>query len=113
MVSQCSVSVIRKLRYVLPSVSCHVGFNNMCKLFRVKYFACGLKPKWDLGIVKKIVYFLKKLLKWLKKLSQVIEKFIFIFRTTILVLGSLLDTFQKIADAASNTRGKFLQQKFF
>ena len=28
------------------------------------------------------------------------------FRTTILVLGSMLDTFQKIADAASNTRGK-------
>ena len=32
--------------------------------------------------------------------------YIYLFiRTTIVVLGSFLDTFQKIADAASNTKG--------
>ena len=31
--------------------------------------------------------------------------FYLFIRTTIVVLGSFLDTFQKIADAASNTKG--------
>ena len=31
---------------------------------------------------------------------------IFAFRGTIMVLGAFLDSFQKIADAATNTKGK-------
>jgi hypothetical protein len=36
----------------------------------------------------------------------------FTCRTTIVVLGSFLDTFQKIADAASNTKGNKQQPRF-
>ena len=37
---------------------------------------------------------------------EVSYNFFYLFiRTTIVVLGSFLDTFQKIADAASNTKG--------
>ena len=30
-----------------------------------------------------------------------------LFRNTVLALGSFLDTFQKIADAATNTKGNY------